>query len=341
MIILMQLLFWLFSMEKRPEALNLYGSQHKLVGMGYFMAVSARYCGIQTIDLRYVTQGMLVVYLISMYIPDQPFTTLDIFDENAVRIDKITSEKKYMDGSNLHVSQISLQTNSTVNQGKTKHDAFIKSSNPSNDQDKSKHVQSSIWSTKVLNNIYTMTFSTLKSHQVWLLLSILVLSFTEDKLCTESPINFNVFYIFFEVISAYGNVGFSVGIIGEYFALSGAFSKMGKLVIIFVMYLGKHRGMPDPESFIMDFSLKEFDYVNDLFNSRNNDKKEKPKNELEQLKNEIDPDGIQLNKNTNSDVSFILAPPPIPPPKTPRNSIFGGLNGINLTGGENYSAYEV
>ena len=342
MIILMQLLFWLFSMEERPEALNLYGSQHKLVGMGYFMAVSARYCGIQTIDLRYVTQGMLVVYIIAMYIPDQPFTTLDIFDENAVRIDKITSEKKYMDGhdlsSNFYVSQISLQTNSTVNQGKNKHDDFIKSSNPSNDQDKSKHVQSSICSTKVLNNLYTMAFATLKSHQVWLLLSILVLSFTEDKLCTESPDNFNIFYIFFEVISAYGNVGYSVGIIGQCYALSGAFSKMGKLVIIFVMYLGKHRGMPDPDSFIMDFSLKEFDYVNDLFNSRNNNKKNIEKSEnKELLKNEIDPDGIQLKKKENSDVSFISSPTPTSL-KTPRNSIF---DGINLTLSNTHSAYQV
>jgi len=38
------------------------------------------------------------------------------------------------------------------------------------------------------------------------------------------------------------------------YSLSGEFSKMGYLVIIFVMYLGKHRGMPSVESAVVDFS---------------------------------------------------------------------------------------
>ncbi|KAH7113649.1 putative cation transporter [Dactylonectria estremocensis] len=55
---------------------------------------------------------------------------------------------------------------------------------------------------------------------------------------------FAVFPIFFEVISAYGNVGLSLGYPTISASLSGKFSAFSKLAICAMMIRGRHRGLP-------------------------------------------------------------------------------------------------
>ena len=62
----------------------------------------------------------------------------------------------------------------------------------------------------------------------------------------ESTASFSEgFKILFEVVSAYGTVGLSMGIAGKTISLSGSFSIPSKLVMVLVMMMGRHRGMPD------------------------------------------------------------------------------------------------
>ncbi|ODO12037.1 hypothetical protein I350_00821 [Cryptococcus amylolentus CBS 6273] len=55
---------------------------------------------------------------------------------------------------------------------------------------------------------------------------------------------FNIFNIIFELVSAYGTVGLTVGLPYDNFSFSGSFRKLSKLVIIAVMLRGRHRGLP-------------------------------------------------------------------------------------------------
>lgn len=55
---------------------------------------------------------------------------------------------------------------------------------------------------------------------------------------------FNVFSIFFEVVSAYGNVGLSLGYPTNMTSLCGHFTVFSKLVICAMMIRGRHRGLP-------------------------------------------------------------------------------------------------
>jgi hypothetical protein len=48
----------------------------------------------------------------------------------------------------------------------------------------------------------------------------------------------------FELVSAFGGIGLSLGIPTENFAFSGAFSPLSKLVVIVIMVRGRHRGLP-------------------------------------------------------------------------------------------------
>ena len=55
---------------------------------------------------------------------------------------------------------------------------------------------------------------------------------------------FNVFAIMFECVSAYGNVGLSLGTDSTLTSLSGDMTPFGKVVICAMMWRGRHRGLP-------------------------------------------------------------------------------------------------
>ncbi|KAG9044097.1 low affinity potassium transporter [Tulasnella sp. UAMH 9824] len=55
---------------------------------------------------------------------------------------------------------------------------------------------------------------------------------------------FNIFSVLFELVSAYGTVGLSLGIPDKNYSFSGALTTLSKLIIIAVMIRGRHRGLP-------------------------------------------------------------------------------------------------
>jgi len=55
---------------------------------------------------------------------------------------------------------------------------------------------------------------------------------------------FTIFRIIFELISAYGTVGLSLGLPTANYSFSGAFSPLSKLIVCAVMIRGRHRGLP-------------------------------------------------------------------------------------------------
>ncbi|KAG8417031.1 hypothetical protein J3459_013084 [Metarhizium acridum] len=84
------------------------------------------------------------------------------------------------------------------------------------------------------------------SFDLWyIFLGIFVLSISEaGKIEQLAQPSFGLFPIFFEAVSAYGNVGLSLGYPGINASLSTEFSTFGKLVICAMMIRGRHRGLP-------------------------------------------------------------------------------------------------
>ncbi|KEY71269.1 hypothetical protein S7711_02375 [Stachybotrys chartarum IBT 7711] len=66
-----------------------------------------------------------------------------------------------------------------------------------------------------------------------------------ERIMDVSEPAFSVFPIFFEVVSAYGNVGLSLGHPSVMTSLCGQFGVFGKLVICAMMIRGRHRGLPN------------------------------------------------------------------------------------------------
>ncbi|KAH7110050.1 cation transport protein-domain-containing protein [Dactylonectria estremocensis] len=65
-----------------------------------------------------------------------------------------------------------------------------------------------------------------------------------DRIADVNEPAFSVFSVLFEVTSAYGNVGLSLGYPTVSTSLCGMFGTFGKVVICFMMIRGRHRGLP-------------------------------------------------------------------------------------------------
>ena len=93
-------------------------------------------------------------------------------------------------------------------------------------------------------------------HSFFIGVGVFVCAFSEDLLIVRYPAIFNLWYIIFEVVSAYGNVGLSLGVPGKSNSLCGSFGVIGKLAIILIMLLGKHRGLPKEKDAVIDFKYR-------------------------------------------------------------------------------------
>ncbi|GME61538.1 Potassium transporter [Neofusicoccum parvum] len=84
------------------------------------------------------------------------------------------------------------------------------------------------------------------SFDLWyVFLGIFCITIAEaDRIMDQADPAFQVFPIFFEVVSAYGNVGLSLGYPTVLTSLSGQFTTFSKLVICAMMIRGRHRGLP-------------------------------------------------------------------------------------------------
>jgi Trk-type K+ transport system membrane component len=83
------------------------------------------------------------------------------------------------------------------------------------------------------------------AHDIWwLVLAVLIIATIETSHFMGDPVTYSVFNIIFEVVSAYGTVGISVGIPTDAYSFSGAWYTGSKLVLCLVMLRGRHRGLP-------------------------------------------------------------------------------------------------
>ncbi|KAH9861008.1 hypothetical protein IAQ61_010744 [Plenodomus lingam] len=83
------------------------------------------------------------------------------------------------------------------------------------------------------------------AYDIWFqFLSFFLICVIERGHILRKDPGFDVFSILFEVTSAYGTVGLSTGIPGKDYSLSGSFASLSKVVLLFVMVRGRHRGLP-------------------------------------------------------------------------------------------------
>ena len=84
------------------------------------------------------------------------------------------------------------------------------------------------------------------SFDLWyIFLGLFFIAIAEGKhLQNTNEYAFTIFSVLFEIVSAYGTVGLSLGYPGFNSSFSGQFSVVSKLVIIAMQIRGRHRGLP-------------------------------------------------------------------------------------------------
>ena len=65
-----------------------------------------------------------------------------------------------------------------------------------------------------------------------------------DRLANSKQTAFTIFAVLFEIVSAYGTVGLSLGYPGINASLSAEFRPLSKLIVVAMMLRGRHRGLP-------------------------------------------------------------------------------------------------
>lgn len=290
--IIVQYALFLVSTLFRKEAFQ-DQSTSELLGIGYFQTLSVRSAGFSMMDLRILSQGLLMVYLVMMYLSAFPIqTTVKRSTDHSLAMvasEKIQGEEDVVNV--LHQQQPSISDAASAMDG----DLTIISTLSPNDQLPSNHVEfdleaerderrrrSSSAETTVseapiplqaINRSFLNQY--LFRHSFFVFLAVFICAYSEDKLLQPGhPVEVNLFYIFFEIISAYGSVGLSMGVPGHNYSLSGALSSVGKLTIMSMMLMGKLRGLPASTEDVVDYEFLEYQQA---WHYDNDDDQLKPK----------------------------------------------------------------
>ncbi|KAI9730396.1 MAG: hypothetical protein M1834_005906 [Cirrosporium novae-zelandiae] len=195
---------------------------------GLFQALAVRSGGFYVANISELRIGLQVLYVLMMYISVYPVTitmrnsnvyeerSLGIYgedeEENTSPQEPESQHKSRFSGFKHRFPFPSLPTN----QPETSHSYFVR-------QQLRSQLAHDLW---------------------WICLAILFITIIETGQFERDPKAYSVFNVVFEVVSAYGCVGISVGLPGENYSFAGGWHKLSKLILCAVMIRGRHRGLP-------------------------------------------------------------------------------------------------
>ncbi|KAL2006810.1 hypothetical protein VTN00DRAFT_9478 [Thermoascus crustaceus] len=195
---------------------------------GLFQAFAVRSGGFYVVTISGLRQGLLVLYVLMMYVSAFPvlvtIRNTNVYEERSLGI--------YAD-ENLPDDQ------GTQRASRGTFVNFIRG-----------HLlghQESEYTDKETSRSYFVhqqLRSQLSYDIWWIALAVLIITIIESSSFERDPINFSTFNIIFEVVSAYGCVGISVGAPGQNYSFCGAWHAASKLILAAVAIRGRHRGLP-------------------------------------------------------------------------------------------------
>ncbi|KAL8722686.1 MAG: hypothetical protein Q9225_000853 [Loekoesia sp. 1 TL-2023] len=211
---------------------------------GLFQALAVRSGGFYVVTILNLRIGLLILYVIMMYISVYPVVITmrnsNVYEERSLGIYSDDPEPS----CNSTSSSNGLEPPQPTSTPTSKKEAFLTgikrrmtvatqgaSSKPATMETRGYFVRQQLRG-QLAHDLW------------WVVLAILFITITETSSFEHDPVTYSVFNVIFEVISAYGTVGLSVGLPTQAYSFSGGWHKLSKLILCAVMIRGRHRGLP-------------------------------------------------------------------------------------------------
>ncbi|CEM02411.1 unnamed protein product [Vitrella brassicaformis CCMP3155] len=173
--------------------------------VGFFQSVSTRTAGFNAVDIGQTSTGMLVVWVFMMFVAVYPF-------ELTLRTSASIKLRQDAQRRSLVLEYAPVQVVSVAE-------------------------LAAAGDHQMLTPARRLMALCLKDTSI-IYMCVLVITLADNQMLHHNQL----FAVLFEVISAYGTVGLSIS--DTNLALSASLSTFSKLVLCFVMLLGRHRGLP-------------------------------------------------------------------------------------------------
>jgi Trk-type K+ transport system membrane component len=200
---------------------------------GLFQAFAVRCGGFYVVPISGLYPGLLVLYVLMMYVSAFPVTmtirNTNVYEERSLGIFADAEESTAAPASESRGKDLiqGLKRTMTMDGGLRKA-ATAKSAGNWSNQD-----------------FLRMQLRGQLGHDIWWIsLAVFFIAIIETSQSNRNPVVFSIFNIIFEVVSAYGCVGISVGVPWAAYSFCGAWHTGSKLILCAVMLRGRHRGLP-------------------------------------------------------------------------------------------------
>lgn len=186
---------------------------------GLFQALAVRSGGFYVVPISQLRIGLLILYVIMMYISVYPVVITmrnsNVYEERSLGIysDDESYEKATGGKSTLIGNLKRRMTNGGIKESRS---YFVR-------QQLRGQLAHDLW---------------------WIVVAVLSITIVETGQFDRDPVSYSVFNVMFEVISAYGCVGISVGLPNVAYSFCGGWHVLSKLILCAVMIRGRHRGLP-------------------------------------------------------------------------------------------------
>ena len=186
---------------------------------GLFQALAVRSGGFYVVTISQLRIGLLILYVIMMYISVYPVSITirnsNVYEERSLGIYADDSPERLQDAEQTRFAGLKRRF-ARVGNNKQTRGYFIR-------QQLRGQLAHDLW---------------------WIVLAVLFITITETAQFDRDPVDYSVFNVIFEVISAYGCVGISVGLPNVAYSFCGGWHTFSKLILCAVMLRGRHRGLP-------------------------------------------------------------------------------------------------
>ncbi|KAF4337031.1 TRK1-potassium transporter I [Fusarium beomiforme] len=218
---------------------------------GWFQAIAVRAAGFAVVSISSLYPAVQLLYMIMMYISVYPVSITmrhsNVYEERSLGIyedDPQMLEAENGNGNSVLPAiseepekpalrrRVTAAAQKTVKKSMTFHGVGVRPP-PKGPEDTSR-----------ISFIGQQIRGQLAHDMWWLILPVIIIMIVETDHFLKEPLVYSVFNVLFEVVSAYGCVGLSMGLPGKSYSMAGGMHRGSKFVLCLVILRGRHRGLP-------------------------------------------------------------------------------------------------